>query len=184
VLESNQIQDQAQRDRALDPAHSFIVQAPAGSGKTELLIQRYLTLLAQVEQPEAVVAITFTRKAAGEMRHRVIDALEQVNGPEPESAHERHTRTLARNVLTRDLEREWDLIDHPARLRIQTIDSLCNSLVGQMPWISRMGAAPRPDANISIGERHTRPWNCSKQRPAVQRIWAGSSPTWTTTSAP
>ena len=41
--------DFAERRRALDPAHSFIVQAPAGSGKTGLLIQRYLKLLTLVD---------------------------------------------------------------------------------------------------------------------------------------
>jgi len=46
------IPDLTERNRALDPAQSFIVQAPAGSGKTSLLIQRYLKLLACVDAPE------------------------------------------------------------------------------------------------------------------------------------
>jgi len=66
------IADQKERDAALDPARSFIVQAPAGSGKTSLLVARYLKLLEAVAQPEEIVAITFTKKAAAEMRERVL----------------------------------------------------------------------------------------------------------------
>src|SRR3954471_4407026 len=116
------IVDRSHRLAALDPTTSFIVQAPAGSGKTELLIQRYLTLLATVQFPESIIAVTFTRKAAGEMRHRVIDALgkAEVASP-PEKNHERQTWELSRRVLARDKELDWRLTAHPSRLRIQTI---------------------------------------------------------------
>lgn len=70
--------DQEQRQQALDATQSFIVQAPAGSGKTELLTQRYLTLLTKVRIPEEIIAITFTRKAANEMHNRIIDALNAI----------------------------------------------------------------------------------------------------------
>src|SRR5262245_59352201 len=69
--------DAAIRERALDIGGSFLVQAPAGSGKTELLTQRFLALLGVVESPEAIVAITFTRKSAGEIRSRISGALEK-----------------------------------------------------------------------------------------------------------
>src|SRR5581483_9622874 len=102
------IPDAEQRRRALDPDESFIVQAPAGSGKTELLIQRYLTLLPRVDPPEAVLAITFTRNAAGEMRRRVWAALRaEAREPRPEIQHEALTWTLARAVLEADRAGQW-----------------------------------------------------------------------------
>ena len=137
------IPDLAEREFALDPRRSFIVQAPAGSGKTELLIQRYLLLLARVEHPEEIVAVTFTRKAAGEMRERVLAALAFAqSGKAPASAHEKLTLALAGAVLERDSKAGWRLADNPVRLRIQTIDSLCAALTRQMPMLSRFGSQP------------------------------------------
>lgn len=140
---SGQVADHEARERALDPGLSFIVQAPAGSGKTELLMQRFLVLLAGVEAPEEIVAITFTRKAAAEMRQRILQALQLARtGEPPGSEHERRTRALAHKALARDEEKGWQLLDHPARLRIQTIDSLCAALARQMPVLSQFGAVP------------------------------------------
>ena len=98
------------RERALDIRRSWIVEAPAGSGKTGLLIQRFLKLLADesVEDPNQVLAITFTVKATAEMRERVISHLERAARHDPvktDSVFDRETRALAENVLRRDASR-------------------------------------------------------------------------------
>ncbi len=67
--------DRAAREIAIASNGSVLVQAPAGSGKTTLLVSRYLRLLATVDAPERILALTFTRLAAQEMRRRVLDAL-------------------------------------------------------------------------------------------------------------
>ncbi|CAB3713695.1 nuclease [Achromobacter marplatensis] len=135
-------QDHAARTDALDPTRSFLVQAPAGSGKTELLTDRILALLATVNRPEEIVAITFTRKAASEMHARVLSKLRRgLDGP-PEAMHERRSWELARAALARNEAQGWHLLDHPARLAIRTIDSFCAGLVRSMPWLSELGGMP------------------------------------------
>ncbi len=133
--------DQPVRRAALDAGRSFIVQAPAGSGKTGLLTQRFLVLLAGVEHPEEIVAITFTRKAAAEMRDRIIAALRMATSDTlPDDPYERETRELALAALARDREQGWQLLAHPGRLRVRTIDSFCQYLAGQAPLLSGLGA--------------------------------------------
>lgn len=140
--DSRQIPDAKERSLALDPGQSFIVQAPAGSGKTELLIQRYLKLLACVDAPEEIVAITFTRKAAAEMLERILLALEAGKAPLPakHNAHEKLTHELAQAVLQQDQRLGWHITDNPMRLRLQTIDALCASLTRQMPMLAKFGS--------------------------------------------
>jgi ATP-dependent exoDNAse (exonuclease V) beta subunit len=147
--------DHRERERALDPGSSFIVQAPAGSGKTELLIQRFLALLARVERPEEIAAITFTIKAAAEMRGRVLEALRRARtAPRPDSPHEARTWDVARAALARNDAMGWKLEETAERLRVQTIDALCASLTRQMPVLSQFGAQPEviEDASALYGE--------------------------------
>src|SRR5712691_3186663 len=77
MREKHLLADAPARERALDITRSFIVQAPAGSGKTDLLVKRYTKLLGVVEKPEEILAITFTIKAAAEMKARITQTLEK-----------------------------------------------------------------------------------------------------------
>ena len=117
---SGQASDAQARLQAVDPAHSVVLEAPAGSGKTRLLVSRYLNLLGRVARPEEILAITFTNKAANEMRERVLAELAG------DSA-------VARAVRQRDQERHWDLENRPDRLKIQTIDSFAFMLARRQP---------------------------------------------------
>lgn len=143
--------DQPVREQALDITQSFIVQAPAGSGKTELLTQRYLALLANANFPEEIIAITFTRKASKEMQDRIINALQyaaKINKARHDHPTEKkpqpQTVALAQAVLARNQERAWRLLENPARFQIKTIDALCNSITQKMPLLSRSGVQPNP----------------------------------------
>ncbi|MGM0541167.1 MAG: UvrD-helicase domain-containing protein [Pseudomonadota bacterium] len=143
VQQDSNLIDGAARFSAINPFSSFIVQAPAGSGKTALLTQRFLALLSQVEQPEQIVAMTFTKKAAAEMRDRIMGALKMGLLPElPENAtlNDFNTWQLAKSALQQNSDQAWSLLQNPNRLRIKTIDGLNSYLVGQMPLLSKMGA--------------------------------------------
>lgn len=130
------------RQAALDTQQSFIVQAPAGSGKTELLVQRFLALLSTAERaPEEIIAITFTKKAASEMRHRILHALHMAQGPAPDEPHARKTWELGVAALQRNQALAWNLLENPNRLRVQTIDSLCASIANKTPLLSGISTA-------------------------------------------
>jgi ATP-dependent exoDNAse (exonuclease V) beta subunit len=136
--------DAGLRRDVLVPARSWMLQAPAGSGKTELLMQRFLACLAKVEQPESVLAITFTRKAAAEMRNRILMALqgarelseEEIAKQEP---HQRQALQLARSVLDTSAALGWNILSHPARLQVRTLDSFCEAVAQRAPFKGLLG---------------------------------------------
>jgi ATP-dependent exoDNAse (exonuclease V) beta subunit len=78
------------------------------------------------------------------MASRILDSLQRAAaGEQPEAAHKRITFDLARAALKVGAERGWNLLEHPGRLRITTIDALCMNLARQMPLLSRFGSQPR-----------------------------------------
>lgn len=139
--------DSLARDRASDPGRSVLLQAPAGSGKTTVLTERLLRLLAEVDDPEEILAITFTRKAAAEMRARVLRALRV----ETDTSTSQGARLdqYAQRALARSVARGWDLANDPGRLRIQTIDSFNFRLATQLTVTAKAGGSlvisERPD---------------------------------------
>ena len=139
------MKDAAARETALDVKRSFIVQAPAGSGKTELLVRRFLKLLEVVRKPEEILAITFTKKAAAEMRKRVLERLRETGNDSGEIAH---------------------------RLRIQTIDSFCTALTRQVPVLARFGAQPETVEDASELYREAAARTLAELSPAAERLLA------------
>jgi len=138
----NHVIDAKERSLAIDPFRSYLVQAPAGSGKTELLVQRILALLATVDEPEEVLALTFTRKAAAEMRERVLIALHKAQQTKPQESHALTTWNLANKVLEQSDLKGWRLLSYPAKLRIMTIDAFASGLARQLPILSGFGQTP------------------------------------------
>src|SRR5690606_29489967 len=133
--------DAEARALARDIGRSIQLQAPAGSGKTTVLAQRFLAALAAADEPEEVLAITFTRKAAAEMRERVLAALEdRLPGTQSEPALWRRLRAAVHAQAARH---GWVLAELPQRLRIQTIDSLAAELARAMPVLGRMQGSLR-----------------------------------------
>jgi ATP-dependent exoDNAse (exonuclease V) beta subunit len=128
--------DQEARNRALDAASSFHLDAPAGSGKTSVLLARYLRLLANVQAPEELLALTFTRKAAGELKARVVRCLSHWTEPGPEASPvDRLLSDLAREAF-RHLDRQGHQLTEalaPERLQILTFHGLCSKLVSLAP---------------------------------------------------
>jgi ATP-dependent helicase/nuclease subunit A len=132
--------DQAAREHAIEGRGSVLVQAPAGSGKTTLLAQRYLRLLAEVDSPERILALTFTRRAAQEMRDRVLAALAAARLTLCPAHMQPTTWRLARDARRRLAALQIDVERQPSRLRIETIDAFNAWLASQLPVAAGSGS--------------------------------------------
>jgi ATP-dependent helicase/nuclease subunit A len=115
--------DEAARTYAVDPRHNVVLEASAGTGKTTVLVQRYVNLLAAGVDPANILAITFTRKAAAEMRERIITSLRRAAAESDEG----RKRWLA-------------LRDRVGDIAISTIDAFCYALLREFPL--EAGLAP------------------------------------------
>ena len=130
---TNQPADQAIRDQALGPLEGFHLEAPAGSGKTSVLLARFLTLLARVDAPEEMLALTFTRKAAGELRARVMGLLWERRDPGPEASPlDLQLHELVQQVFRRHGE-ATQLKLTPERLPIMTFHGFCAQVLKLAP---------------------------------------------------
>ena len=139
--------DSQSRLEALDTTQSFIVEAPAGSGKTELLVSRFLALIATRQvKPEQVYAITFTKKAQFEMKHRIESILKQAEAKETPKPHQQTSYSLAKTVLDLDEKHQWKLLDQIDALNIMTIDALTQGLLDtSLPSQPRLDLCVYPD---------------------------------------
>ncbi len=152
------VPDHAARQAAVEHPGSIILQAPAGSGKTSLLTQRYLRLLARVDAPERIIALTFTRRAAQEMSERVVAALRAGRDASCPAELDHQTWRLAAEALAHLDAVGVDPVGHPARLRIETLDTFNGWLAAQLPIAARSGArlTVQPDARAAYRDAASR----------------------------
>src|SRR5918996_1398185 len=108
--------DAQARALAVDPTRNVALEASAGTGKTRVLVDRYVGLLISGVKPRNILAITFTRKAAAEMRQRILDDL---------------ARRQREGSLDRGLWRE--IRESITDISISTIDAFCLTLLREFP---------------------------------------------------
>ena len=103
------VTDHRAREEASDPQLNVTLEASAGTGKTRVLVDRYIRLIEAGATPRSILAITFTRKAAAEMKHRIIQEL--------------HHRSLL-----------WlEVRDRLFDVHIATMDAFCLGLLKEFP---------------------------------------------------
>ena len=112
----SELPDSDGRRAAVDPSRNIVLEASAGTGKTRVLVERYINLLRAGVEPDHILAITFTRKAAAEMRQRIVERLKQ-----------------ASRLSEFDTGRWRELRERLGDIAISTIDAFCLSLLREFP---------------------------------------------------
>ena len=133
----------------MDPRRNVVLEASAGTGKTSVLVARYLNLLRAGVDPSNVLAITFTRQAAAEMRERIVQELKK------DAA-----RSRAGQARWRELR------DRLGEIAISTIDAFCLSLLREFPLEADL------DPGFAIADETETPHIL---RQAVERALAAAS---------
>ncbi len=153
AVSTGELIDLQAREAAVKGPGSILVQAPAGSGKTTLLAQRYLRLLSRVELPEGILALTFTRRAAQEMRERVIEALRAARQGERPAPINADTWDLAVSAARHLTRLNIDVEAQPGRQRIEPTDAFNAWLAAQLPITAgAAGLRVLPDARQCYAE--------------------------------
>jgi hypothetical protein len=116
VASPRTLPDEDARRHAVDPAQNVVLEASAGTGKTRVLVERYVNLLRAGVAPDHILAVTFTRKAAAEMRQRIIDRLKE-----------------ASRLSEFDAARWRELKERLDDIAVSTIDAFCLSLLREFP---------------------------------------------------
>ncbi len=143
---TDKLPDDRARNAALDIHRSFHLEAPAGSGKTWLLTGRLLKLLAEVDHPHEILALTFTNKAAGEMRMRVRELLDRAAaGDAPQFSQEQPLLEAAARANKRQPAHR---LAAPDGLRIMTFHGFCLHLVQRAP----LEASVAPGSRVMADE--------------------------------
>ncbi|MEA2014302.1 MAG: UvrD-helicase domain-containing protein, partial [Thermodesulfobacteriota bacterium] len=141
------LSDTGQRNASLDTSRSHHVESPAGSGKTLLLTRRFLKLIGEVQDPAEILAITFTEKAAGEMRQRVTGFL---SGRTTSNDLDGETIALAEKALRAHMDKAH-LLTSSNMLNIMTFHGFCSYIVRRAP----LEAGVSPDFKIIENEAQT-----------------------------
>ena len=147
---------------ACDPRRSVAVEACAGAGKTWMLVSRILRALLAGSQPHESLAITFTKKAAGEMRQRLQQWLADFSRPRPADpaqggmpeSHEAWQQRLLQQLISRGIDPEsapglrqplqnlyQSLLDHGRPVQIRTFHSWFAALLRSAPLHNPTGPA-------------------------------------------